>query len=73
MKRYIKSSEFVDMGTGLEYWYFTKHGVGPGSVPRGLNIIQIKSVPNGDYFKTDRVLTKDALDKYEIRERSPEV
>lgn len=65
------STEFVDMGTGLEYWYFTKHGVGPGSVPRGLNILEIRSVRNGDYFKTDRVLTKDALDYYEIKERSP--
>ena len=68
----LSSEEFVDMGTGLEYWYFTTHGVQPGSVPKGLNIIEVKDTPNGTYFKTDRVITTKALKHYDIKEKVPE-
>ena len=71
MKRYIKSAEFTDVGTGLEYWYFTTHGVQPGSVPTGLNILEIKDTPNGAYFKTDKVILTDALKQYDIKEKRP--
>ena len=68
----MSSEEFVDMGTGLEYWYFTTHGVQPGSVPKSLNIIEVKDTPNGTYFKTDRVITTKALKYYDIKEKVPE-
>ena len=71
MKRYIKSAEYTDMGTGLEYWYFTTHGVMPGSVPKGIDILEVKDTPNGSYFKTDKVILTDALKKYDIKERCP--
>ena len=67
----LSSEEFVDMGTGLEYWYFTTHGVQPGSVPKGLNIIKIVDKPEGSYFLTDRVITTKALKEYDIKERAP--
>ena len=71
MKRYIRSAEFVDKNEGDTYWYFTRHGVQPGSVPRGLNIINVVDRPEGSYFETDKVITTDALDYYDIKEKSP--
>lgn len=71
MKRYIRSAEFFDKNEGDIYWYFTRHGVQPGSVPRGLNIINVVDRPEGSYFETDQVITTDALDYYDITEKSP--
>lgn len=69
----IQSSEdFFDKGDGQEYWYFTKHGVQPGSVPRGLEILDVVDKPEGSYFLTNRVLTTDALKYYDIREKAPQ-
>ena len=71
MRKIETSQEFVDMGTDLEYWYFTTHGVQPGSVPKGLNIIKIVDAPEGSYFLTDKVITTKALHEYDIKERAP--
>ena len=68
----VESDEFYDPGTGLKYWYFTKHGVMPGSVPKGLQILDIIDVPEGSYFLTDCVINTKALDYYDIKEKSPE-
>lgn len=70
-KESVESAEFMDLGTGLNYWYFTTHGVQPGSVPKGLEILEIRDTPNGTYFLTNRVLTTDSLKYYDIKERSP--
>lgn len=67
----FSSREFFDKGDGAEYWYFTTHGIQPGSVPRGLDILEIKDRPEGSYFLTNKVLTTDALNYYDIKERSP--
>lgn len=70
--------EFVNMGLGNQYWYFTKHGCSPGAVPSGLDILKIVSTPEGvypegDYFLTDdQVITTEALRKYEIKEKAPD-
>lgn len=54
------------------YWYFTRHGVQPGSVPKYVNILDIVDKPEGSYFLADGViLTKDLRD-YDIKERRPE-
>ena len=65
------SEEFFDKGEGAEYWYFTTHGVQPGSVPKGLEIIDVVDRPEGSYFLTNRVLTTDSLKYYDIKERAP--
>lgn len=65
MKRYIRSSQY------LHYWYFTRHGVQPGSVPKGLDIEDIIDADGGSYFLTNRVLTTDELNFYEIKEKMP--
>lgn len=69
----IQSSvqEFFDKGDDVEYWYLTRHGVMPGSVPKGLVIESVIDRPEGTYFSTKRVLTTDALKYYDIKERSP--
>lgn len=55
-----------------EYWYFTRHGVQPGSVPRYVNILDIKDVEDGSYFLADGVIRTEDLEKYEIEEKKPE-
>ena len=54
------------------YWYFTRHGVQPGSVPKYVNILDIVDTPEGSYFLADGVIRTDDLRKYEIKERKPE-
>lgn len=56
-----------------EYWYFTRHGVQPGSIPNNIDVLEIKDTPNGTYFKGNRVLTTKELQDYEIKEKSPEM
>ena len=56
-----------------EYWYFTKHGVQPGSIPNNIDVLEIKDTPDGTYFKGNRVLTTKELQDYEIKEKSPEM
>ncbi len=64
----IQSSSSVSS----RYWYFTRHGVQPGSVPKYVNILDIVDKPEGSYFLADGViLTKDLRD-YDIKERKPE-
>ena len=53
------------------YWYFTRHGVQPGSVPKYVNILDIVDAPEGSYFLTDGVILTDDLRNYEIKERKP--
>ena len=66
-----KDPEFFDKGDNQTYWYMTHHGVMPGSVPRGLNILEVIDTKEGTYFKTDRVITTKALDYYDIKEQRP--
>lgn len=53
------------------YWYFTRHGVQPGSVPKYVNILDIVDTPEGSYFLADGVILTNDLRKYEIKERKP--
>lgn len=55
-----------------EYWYFTKHGVQPGSVPKGYNILDVVDTETGSYFLTDKVIPGDALVEFDIVEKVPE-
>lgn len=52
-------------------WYFTRHGVQPGSVPKYVNILDIVDTPEGSYFLADGVISTDDLRNYEIKERKP--
>lgn len=54
------------------YWYFTRHGVQPGSVPKYVNILDIIDTPEGSYFLADGVILTKDLRYYDIKERKPE-
>lgn len=67
----IETNESFDTGKG-PYWYFTRHGVQPGSVPKDINILDIVDADNGSYFLSDKVIDTDNLHKYEIEEKKPD-
>lgn len=55
------------------YWYFTTHGVMPGSVPKYVQILGVVDADNGSYFATDRIIYTKDLREYEIIEKAPEL
>ena len=65
-------SKSINESSDSGYWYFTRHGVQPGSIPKGANVLTIQDVENGTYVKLDRVLTTKELNDYEIIEKRPE-
>lgn len=58
-------------GVNGEWWYFTTHGVQPGSVPKGIEILDVIDTANGTYFCSDRVLNTSELRYYDIKEKYP--
>lgn len=54
------------------YWFFTRHGVQPGSVPRDVDILDIVDTPNGTFVKLNRFLSTKELNYYDIIEKAPE-
>lgn len=71
-KHLIKNeSKSIKEDSKSGYWYFTRHGVQPGSIPKGANVLMLQDVENGTYVKLDRVLTTKELNDYEIIEKRP--
>lgn len=61
MKLYIKSS------SDASYLYIFKHGIGPGTIPRDIEVIRTKDLPNGyTAVWLNRFLTYDELKHYDI-------
>lgn len=54
------------------YWYFTRHGVGPGSVPNYIHVLGVVDADNGSYFASDKVIQTKDLEEYELKERTPD-
>lgn len=59
------------------YWYFTTHGLGPGTIPKDLKVLETREGTNdkgtrGDYICLDGVLSTDELRFYDLRELKPE-
>lgn len=54
------------------YWFFTRHGVQPGSVPKDVEILDIVDNPNGTFVKLNRFLSTKELDYYDLVEKAPE-
>lgn len=62
MKRYIRSSQVPN-----SYLYIFKHGIGPGTIPRDIEVIRTKDLPNGyTAVWLNRFLTYDELKQYDI-------
>lgn len=58
------------------WWYFTTHGVQPGSIPKDLNVIEIKDGKNskgtqGTFVKLDGILNTSELKKFDMKEEVP--
>lgn len=59
---------------GGPFWYFSKHGIGPGSLPKGVNVVETKEDDNyGTYVALDKVLTTKELKEYELKEKKPDL
>lgn len=59
-----------------KYWYFTTHGVGPGTIPKDLNVLDVQEGQNdkgtwGFYVLLDGVLNTSELREYDMRELAP--
>ena len=70
MKRYIRANFEPQDG----YWYLSRHGVGPGCWPRGVQMLEYKEHPDNAYkcyVKLDRMLTTDELNTYDLKEEMP--
>lgn len=63
--------EIYSAVSSRKFWYFTRHGVQPGSVPKYVNILDIVDTPEGTYFLADGVILTNDLRNYEIQERRP--
>ena len=68
MKKYIKSFKTLEdkRDKTKGYKYVLKHGLGPGTIPRDVDIIKVE---DGDYYDIvylDRPLTKEELKLYDI-------
>ena len=59
------------------YWYFTKHGVGPGSVPSGVDIWNIRDGVNrngmpGEFFSIRVCLSDEEVKEYDLERLAPD-
>lgn len=71
--RIIHSSSDIRSKTqDTGYWFFTRHGVQPGSVPKDVEILDIMDTPNGTFVKLNRFLSTKELDYYDLVEKAPE-
>ena len=60
-----------------KYWYFTTHGIGPGTIPRGVKVLDVKEGQNkkgtwGDFICLDAVLNTSELKEFDLIELAPD-
>ena len=60
-----------------KYWYFTLHGVQPGSIPKDLNVLKVQYGQNdkgtwGTFVCLDGILNTSELKAYDMRELAPQ-
>lgn len=54
------------------FWYYTKHGIGPGTLPKDVQVVDIYEDDDfGTYVALDSILTTDELQQYEMKEQNP--
>lgn len=62
---------FYDNAPLDSYWYRTTHGVQPGSIPKGANVLDVVDTPHESFVLLDKLLTQEALDDFDLTERAP--
>ena len=66
------STQYTDDADG--WWYLARHGLGPGTIPRDVTMIDHKEDPENpwkDYICLDRFLTTQELKEYDLIEKMP--
>ena len=58
------------------WWYFTTHGVGPGTIPKDLNVLEIRDGQNnkgtwGTFVRLDGIVNTSELSYYDLTELAP--
>ena len=58
------------------YWYFTTHGIGPGTIPKDLKVLEVKEGRNekgtlGDFICLDGILNTSELKEFDLKELVP--
>lgn len=58
------------------YWYFTLHGLGPGTIPKDLHVLESREGQNnkgtlGLYICLDGILNTSELKEFDLRELVP--
>lgn len=62
-----KPSNKVEQSTTDRYLYLTKHGIGPGTLPKGVKLLDSKDLSNElTAIWLDRFLTTEELEDYDI-------
>lgn len=59
----------------MNYWYLSKHGLGPGTIPSDCTVVDTKEHPTNRwklYIALDRMLTTQELNYYDLKEEVPE-
>lgn len=59
--------------TGLDYWYFSRHGMGPGTIPRDVQVLDWYEEGYKTWMKLDKMLTTEELNEYNVKEEVPPV
>ena len=57
--------------TELNYWYKLRHGLGPGTLPKDVNVLKVVEDGYKDYVLLDKMLTTDELNEFDIKEEEP--
>lgn len=70
------AESFKEDGTVPGYWYFTVHGIGPGTLPRGVAVEDCFEGKNskgtyGDFVRLDRALTEEEVEYFDLQMESP--
>lgn len=60
-----------------KYWYFTTHGIGPGTIPPGVHLLDVVEGQNkkgtwGDFLCLDAILNTSELRQYDLIELAPD-
>lgn len=58
------------------YWYFTLHGIGPGTIPKDLHVLESREGKNdkgtlGLYICLDGILNTSELKEFDLKELTP--
>lgn len=69
----IESSISVEgaVDTGLEYWYYSRHGIGPGTIPQDVTVLDTVEEGWKTWMLLDKMLTTAELNFYDLKEEQP--